>query len=271
MYVADLKRALELFGPKLYQLYGQGESPMTITGLDKAMHADTAHPRYEERLGSAGVARTGVAVRVVDEDGRELPHGEIGEIVTRSDCVMKGYWNNPEANARGPARRLAVDRRPRRASTRTGFLTLKDRSKDMIISGGANIYPREIEEVLLTHAGVLEAAVVGRPASRLGRGGRSPSWCAREGADVARRRARPALPRQHRPLQAPEGLSLRRCAAQEQLRQDPEDRAAPQPRERELTRGATMSGPAAATCRGGQHQCPPAQLGDGSECSTAGS
>ena len=162
MYVADLKRALELFGPKLYQLYGQGESPMTITGLDKAMHADTAHPRYEERLGSTGVARTGVAVRVVDETGRELPPGEIGEIVTRSDCVMKGYWNNPEANARalregwlwtGDLGALDAD----------GFLTIKDRSKDMIISGGANIYPREIEEVLLTHAGVLEAAVVGRP------------------------------------------------------------------------------------------------------------
>jgi long-chain acyl-CoA synthetase len=162
MYVADLKRALELFGPKLYQLYGQGESPMTITGLDKAMHADTGHPRYEERLGSAGVARTGVAVRVVGEDGQELPSGEIGEIVTKSDCVMKGYWNNPEANARalrdgwlwtGDLGALDAD----------GFLTIKDRSKDMIISGGANIYPREIEEVLLTHPDVLEAAVVGRP------------------------------------------------------------------------------------------------------------
>ena len=161
MYVADLKRALELFGPKLYQLYGQGESPMTITGLDKAMHADTAHPSYEERLGSAGVARTGVAVKVVDESGQELAAGEIGEIITRSDCVMKGYWNNPEANAKalregwlwtGDLGALDAD----------GFLTIKDRSKDMIISGGANIYPREIEEVLLTHPDVLEAAVVGR-------------------------------------------------------------------------------------------------------------
>jgi long-chain acyl-CoA synthetase len=162
MYLADLRHALELFGPKLYQLYGQGESPMTITGLDKAMHADTAHPRYEERLGSTGVARTGVAVRVVDESGRELPRGEVGEIVTRSDCVMKGYWNNPEANAKalrdgwlwtGDLGALDDD----------GYLTIKDRSKDMIISGGTNIYPREIEEVLLTHPDVLEVAVVGRP------------------------------------------------------------------------------------------------------------
>jgi long-chain acyl-CoA synthetase len=163
MYVSDLKRALALFGPKLYQLYGQGESPMTITGLDKAMHVDTAHPRYEERLASAGVARSGVAVRVVDEaSGSELAPGEVGEIVTRSDCVMKGYWNNPEANAKalrdgwlwtGDLGSLDAD----------GVLTLKDRSKDMIISGGSNIYPREIEDVLLAHPDVLEASVVSRP------------------------------------------------------------------------------------------------------------
>jgi acyl-CoA synthetase (AMP-forming)/AMP-acid ligase II len=162
MYVSDLERALALLGPKLYQLYGQGESPMTITGLDQALHADRSHPRWKGRLGSTGIARTGVAVKVVAEDGSELPAGEIGEIVTRSDCVMKGYWNNPEANARtlrdgwlwtGDLGSMDGD----------GFLTIKDRSKDMIISGGANIYPREIEEVLLTHPAVLEAAVVARP------------------------------------------------------------------------------------------------------------
>jgi acyl-CoA synthetase (AMP-forming)/AMP-acid ligase II len=162
MYVADLERALELFGPKLYQLYGQGESPMTITGLDKVMHADKSHPSYQARLVSAGVARTGVAVKVVREDGRELPPGEVGEIVTKSDCVMKGYWKNPDANAKalrdgwlwtGDLGSIDAD----------GLLTLKDRSKDLIISGGSNIYPREIEDVLLSHPGVLEAAVVSRP------------------------------------------------------------------------------------------------------------
>jgi len=162
MYSADLKRALTLFGPKLYHLYGQGESPMTISGLDKALHADTEHPRYEERLASAGVARTGVAIRIVDEAGRELPAGEVGEVITTSDCVMKGYWNNDSANAQalrdgwlwtGDLGSMDAD----------GFVTLKDRSKDLIISGGANIYPREIEEVLLTHAAVLETAVVSRP------------------------------------------------------------------------------------------------------------
>jgi acyl-CoA synthetase (AMP-forming)/AMP-acid ligase II len=183
MYLADLKRALALFGPKLYQLYGQGESPMTITGLDKAAHADTSHPQYEERLGGAGVARTGVAVKIVDEAGRELPPGEVGEIVTASDCVMKGYWNNPEANARalrqgwlwtGDVGSLDAE----------GYLTIKDRSKDMIISGGANIYPREIEEVLLTHPGVLEAAVVGRPHADWGEEAIA-FVVKRDGADVA--------------------------------------------------------------------------------------
>jgi acyl-CoA synthetase (AMP-forming)/AMP-acid ligase II len=162
MYLSDLKRALELVGPKLYNLYGQGESPMTITGLDKAMHAEFAGTGRDDRLGSVGVPRTGVAVKVVDEQGCELPRGEVGEIVTASDCVMTGYWNNPEANAKalrdgwlwtGDIGAMDAD----------GFLTIKDRSKDMIISGGSNIYPREIEEVLLTHPAVLEAAVVGRP------------------------------------------------------------------------------------------------------------
>ena len=74
---------------------------MTITGLGKALHADTRHPRYEQRLASVGVARTGVAVAIVDEAGRELPPGEVGEVVTASDCVMQGYWNNPMPPTRG--------------------------------------------------------------------------------------------------------------------------------------------------------------------------
>ena len=162
MYLADLERALTLLGPKLYNLYGQGESPMTITGLDKATHADSGHPQWEQRLASAGVARTGVAVKIVGEDGRELPHGEIGEIVTRSDCVMLGYWNNPDANTKA-IRDGWLWTGDLGAMDAGGFVTLKDRSKDLIISGGSNIYPREIEDVLLRHPAVLEAAVVGRP------------------------------------------------------------------------------------------------------------
>ena len=162
MYVADLKRAIQLFGPKFYQLYGQGEAPMTISGLTKRMHADAAHPDYEARLGSAGVARTGCAFRVVDESGRDVPTGVIGEIISKSDCVTAGYWNNPVANAKALRDGWLWTGDLGSVDTH-GFLTLKDRSKDMIISGGSNIYPREIEEVLLTHPGVLECAVVSRP------------------------------------------------------------------------------------------------------------
>lgn len=167
MYVSDLKRALALMGPRLYQLYGQGEAPMTITGLTKAMHAEADHPRYEQRLASAGLARTGVAWKIVDEEGRDVPDGAVGEIVTRSDCVMAGYWNNPEANARA-LRDGWLWTGDMGACDEEGLLTIKDRSKDMIISGGSNIYPREIEEVLLTHAGVIECAVVSRPHAEWG-------------------------------------------------------------------------------------------------------
>ena len=163
MYVADLEKALRLFGPRLYQLYGQGESPMTITGLDQAACTPTpAHPRWRERLGSCGVPRTGVLVKVVDDNDRELPPGEIGEVVTRSDCVMEGYWQNPEANAE-TLRGGWLHTGDLGSMDEDGFLTLRDRSKDMIISGGSNIYPREIEEVLLRHPDLVEASVVGRP------------------------------------------------------------------------------------------------------------
>jgi long-chain acyl-CoA synthetase len=162
MYVADLERALSLFGPRLYQLYGQGESPMTITGLDQRMHADAEHPRWRERLGSCGVPRTGVLVKVVDDDDRELPAGEVGEIVTKSDCVMESYWGNPEATAE-TLRGGWLHTGDLGSFDEEGFLTLRDRSKDMIISGGSNIYPREIEEVLLRHPDLLEVSVVGRP------------------------------------------------------------------------------------------------------------
>jgi len=118
--------------------------------------------RWRERLGSCGVPRTGVLVRVVDDNDDELPAGEIGEVVTRSDCVMEGYWGNPAANAE-TLRGGWLHTGDLGSIDDDGFLTLRDRSKDMIISGGSNIYPREIEEVLLRHPNVVEASVVGRP------------------------------------------------------------------------------------------------------------
>jgi acyl-CoA synthetase (AMP-forming)/AMP-acid ligase II len=159
-YLADQLRAVEVFDGRLYQLYGQGETPMTGTGLTKAMHADKEHPRYRERMRSCGVARTGILVRVVDPDGCDVPVGETGEIVVRGDTVMGGYWGAREATAdalrdgwlfTGDIGSLDED----------GFLTLTDRSKDVVISGGMNIYSREVEEVLVSHPAVREAAVVG--------------------------------------------------------------------------------------------------------------
>ena len=161
MYLADLKRALELFGPRLYQLYGQGEAPMTITHVTKAMHADTGHPRRDDILSSVGFPRTATEVAVVDDGWNEVSADEPGEIVTRGDCVMAGYLDDPAANAaalrNGWLRTGDVG-----VMDPLGFVTLKDRAKDLIISGGSNIYPREIEEVLLRSDGVRETAVVGR-------------------------------------------------------------------------------------------------------------
>ena len=156
MYVADSLRAIELFGGRLYQLFGQGESPMTITGLPQSEH------KKKSRLESCGFARTGVEVKIFDAQDRELPAGEVGEIVTRSDAVMRGYWKNPPATEK-TLRGGWLHTGDVGSLDDEGFLTIKDRSKDMIISGGSNIYPREIEEVLLRHPAVAECSVVGRP------------------------------------------------------------------------------------------------------------
>jgi long-chain acyl-CoA synthetase len=163
MYVADCLRAIELFGPRLYQLLGQGEAPMTITGLPQSLHAK----EFADRVATCGFARTGVEVKIVDGDDRELPAGEAGEIVTRSDCVMAGYWRNPEASAK-TLRGGWLHTGDVGSMDGAGFVTIKDRSKDMIISGGSNIYPREIEEVLLRHPAVAECSVVGRPHAEWG-------------------------------------------------------------------------------------------------------
>jgi acyl-CoA synthetase (AMP-forming)/AMP-acid ligase II len=155
MYVADALRAIDLFGPRLYQLYGQGEAPMTITGLSQEEHS------RKRNLETCGIARTGVEVKIFDERDEELPCGETGEIVTRSECVMAGYWKNPAATEKA-MRNGWLHTGDVGSLDAAGFLTIKDRSKDMIISGGANIYPREIEEVLLRHPAVAECSVVGR-------------------------------------------------------------------------------------------------------------
>jgi long-chain acyl-CoA synthetase len=167
MYVADIERALRVMGPRFVQIYGQGETPMVGTALSRAHLADAGHPRHLERIASVGIAQTPVRLRIADAEGRDLPAGAIGEVLVQGDSVMAGYWRNPQASAAalrggwlatGDVGCLDAD----------GFLTLKDRSKDLIISGGSNIYPREVEEVLLTAHGVAEAAVVGAPDAEWG-------------------------------------------------------------------------------------------------------
>jgi len=162
MYVEDIRRGLAVMGDRFVQIYGQGESPMTITALSRRQLADRAHPRWLDRLASVGHAQSQVEVRVADERGEPLPDGEIGEVQARGDVVMAGYWRDPDASERA-LRGGWLWTGDVGALDGEGFLTLKDRSKDVIISGGSNIYPREIEEVLLAHPGVAEVAVVGAP------------------------------------------------------------------------------------------------------------
>jgi long-chain acyl-CoA synthetase len=167
MYVADCKAALDALGPCLAQIYGLGESPMTITTLPKHEIADRAHPLWEARLASAGMPYPCVEVAVVDGEGQPLPVGDTGEVICKGTPVMAGYWDNPQATAKS-LRDGWLFTGDVGAFDATGYLTLKDRSNDLIISGGSNIYPREVEEVLLTHEGVREVSVIGRPDAEWG-------------------------------------------------------------------------------------------------------
>jgi long-chain acyl-CoA synthetase len=134
---------------------------MTITTLPKAEIADHAHPLWLERLASAGRAYACIETTVVDECGRHLPQGETGEVICRGTPVMSGYWNNEAATAKS-LRDGWLFTGDVGAFDAHGYLVLKDRSNDMIISGGSNIYPREVEEVLLEHPRVAEVSVIGR-------------------------------------------------------------------------------------------------------------
>ena len=161
MYLADIEEALEVMGQRFAQVYGQAETPMTITALGRHWYADKGHPRYRKRLASVGLPQSGVRVRVADTGGNELPAGEIGEIEVNGPSVMLGYWDNPDATT-DAIREGWLRTGDMGAFDEDGFLTLHDRSKDMIISGGTNIYPREVEEALLSHPDLQEVAVVGR-------------------------------------------------------------------------------------------------------------
>jgi acyl-CoA synthetase (AMP-forming)/AMP-acid ligase II len=153
-----LKRAEARFGRVFAQTYGQAESPMVITCL---------RPEDHDRTGSCGRPFTIVEVAVFDQDDRPLPPGEEGEIVCRGPQTMAGYWNNPDATARA-FRNGWLHTGDIGTMDEDGYFYLLDRKNDMLISGGYNVYPREVEDALLACEGVVEAAVIGLPDEKWG-------------------------------------------------------------------------------------------------------
>jgi acyl-CoA synthetase (AMP-forming)/AMP-acid ligase II len=156
-----LRRGMKVFGPIFVQMLGSSEGS-SITYLPMAQHRPDGTPEEQARLLSTGFPFPTVAIKIIDEDGRECPSGEPGELLLRSPLMFRGYWNNSAATLdavrdgwyhSGDVGRLDQD----------GYLYLVDRKKDMIISGGENIYSREVEEALLEHPAVAEVAVIGRP------------------------------------------------------------------------------------------------------------
>jgi acyl-CoA synthetase (AMP-forming)/AMP-acid ligase II len=167
MHVEHLTQAMQQLGPCLTQLYGMGETPMTITYLPHRDHVLEGDQLQMKRLSSAGFARTGVVLKVVDALDKPVPPGEIGEVVVHSDVVMKGYWRNADAT-NAAMRGGWLHSGDLGYLDEQGYLFLMDRSKDMIISGGENIYPREVEEVIIQHPAVREVAVIGVPDAKWG-------------------------------------------------------------------------------------------------------
>lgn len=167
MYLADLREAVDTFGPRLVQIYGQGESPMTISVLPRALIAARERADWDSLAASVGHAQSCVEIRILGPDRQPLPAGQRGEIAVRGATVMRGYWRNPEAT-----RQTLVDGWLLTGDIGfldpAGYLTLTDRSKDVIISGGSNVYPREVEEVLAQHPHVFEVCVVGEPDAQWG-------------------------------------------------------------------------------------------------------
>jgi len=167
MYSADLREAMETLGPCFAQIYGQGESPMTITAISATTLNEREHPNWQARLESVGTAQSCMQIRVVDQNLNDLPAGSHGEVLAKGPAVMLGYWRNPEATAdtlvNGWLRTGDIG-----FINEEGYLTLTDRAKDVVISGGSNVYPREVEEVLISHPEIFEAAVVGAPSEEWG-------------------------------------------------------------------------------------------------------
>ena len=160
MYREDQKAALKKLGPVLVQYFGLGEVTGNVTVLPPALHDPEDGPHA--RIGTCGFERTGMQVSIQGDDGRELEPLETGEICVIGPAVFAGYYNNPEANAKafrdGWFRTGDLGH-----MDREGFVYITGRASDMYISGGSNIYPREVEEKILTHPGIGEVAVLGVP------------------------------------------------------------------------------------------------------------
>ncbi|MCE2392693.1 MAG: long-chain-fatty-acid--CoA ligase [Proteobacteria bacterium] len=162
---STLRRALRVFGCDFIQSYGMTELPCS-TYLGPAEHREALEGRPELLL-SVGRAAPGSELKIVGEDGRELGPGQIGEICSRGPQVMSGYWNRPE-DTRSALRDGWMHTGDAGSLDEDGYLYVKDRTKDMIVSGGENIYPREVENVLFDHPAVADAAVIGVPSERWG-------------------------------------------------------------------------------------------------------
>ena len=159
-----LIEGMQALGSVFMQLYAQSEAPNTITVLHQHEHDPVHHP---ERLASCGTPCVGNQVRLLDDAGQEVADGEVGEICVRGPLVMQGYWNKPEETAQALRHGWLYTGDMARRDAH-GYLYIVDRSKDMIISGGFNVYPREVEDVLSQHPAVAAAAVVGVPDAKWG-------------------------------------------------------------------------------------------------------
>jgi fatty-acyl-CoA synthase len=163
MAPARLAEALDRFGPVFVQLYGQAEAPACVTALRKEDH-DLDRP---DLLASCGQALPGVTVELHDDDDREIPVGEVGEICVRSPLVSEGYWKRPELTAE-TYRNDWLHTGDLARRDESGYYFIVDRKKDMIITGGMNVFPAEVERVLTSHPSVANAAVIGVPDDRWG-------------------------------------------------------------------------------------------------------
>ena len=162
-----LKQAITRYGPIFSQFYGQTEAPMILAALPKEEHVIPDVERERQVFSSCGRVTMTTQIKLVDEAGQEVPPGEVGEILAHCTFMMDGYYKDPEKTAAtiqdGWLRTGDMARRDAE-----GFLYIVDRAKDMIISGGFNIYPREIEDVLFEHPAVKQAAVIGVPDDKWG-------------------------------------------------------------------------------------------------------